>query len=408
MKSRLIVIGNGMAGIRTVEELLALAPDRYEITVISSEKTGAYNRIMLSPVLAGEKKFEDIVTHHEGWYAERGITLLTGRTVTDVRRRQREVLLDDGSVLVYDRLVLATGSSPFIVPVPGHQHPDVVSFRDIRDVNLMIAATTAKRRVAVIGGGLLGLEAANGLLKQGMDVTVIHDTPCLMNRQLDAEASGFLKAELERRGMNFCLGRITAEIVANPESGALEKLVFKDGSELPTDLVVMAVGIRPNVALAKKIGLQVDKAILVNDTMQTFDPRVFAVGECVQHRGALFGLVAPLFAQAKVCANHLAEMGIARYVQQSTATSLKVSGVSLYSAGDFTDADAESLILRDPSSGVYKRLLVKNDRIIGSVLYGDTNDGSWYFDLIREQRNVADMRESLLFGRQEHEQAVGF
>jgi nitrite reductase (NADH) large subunit len=406
MKRRLIVIGNGMAGIRTVEELLALAPERYEITVISSEPVGAYNRIMLSPVLAGEKKFEDIVTHHEGWYAERGITLLAGRTVTEIQRARREVLLDDGSVLPYDRIVLATGSNPFIVPVPGHQHPDVVSFRDIRDVNLMITATAVKRRVAVIGGGLLGLEAANGLLKQGVEVTVIHDMPHLMNRQLDPEASEFLKAELEARGMHFRLGTLTAQIVANEATGGLDKLVFKDGSELPTDLVVMAVGIRPNVALAKKVGLQVDKAILVNDTMQTFDPCIYAVGECVQHRGALFGLVAPLFEQAKVCANHLAEMGIARYVQQATATSLKVSGVSLFSAGDFTDAEAESLILRDPASGVYKRLLVKNDRVIGSVLYGDTNDGNWYFDLIREQRNVASMRESLLFGKSEYEQAV--
>jgi nitrite reductase (NADH) large subunit len=230
--------------------------------------------------------------------------------------------------------------------------------------------------------------------------------PHLMNRQLDPEASEFLKAELEARGMHFRLGTLTAQIVANETTGGLDKLVFKDGSELPTDLVVMAVGIRPNVALAKKVGLQVDKAILVNDTMQTFDPCIYAVGECVQHRGALFGLVAPLFEQAKVCANHLAEMGIARYVQTATATSLKVSGVSLFSAGDFTDAEAESLILRDPASGVYKRLLVKNDRVIGSVLYGDTNDGNWYFDLIREQRDVASMRESLLFGKSEHEQAV--
>lgn len=406
MKRKLIVIGNGMAGIRTVEEVLALAPERYAITVISSEPVGAYNRIMLSPVLAGEKKFEDIVTHHEGWYAGRGITLLAGRTVTDIRRKQREVLLDDGSVLAYDRIVLATGSNPFIVPVPGHQHPDVVSFRDIRDVNLMISATAEKRRVAVIGGGLLGLEAANGLLKQGVEVTVIHDMPHLMNRQLDPEASEFLKAELEARGMRFRLGTLTAQIVASEATGRLEKLVFKDGSELPTELVVMAVGIRPNVGLAKKVGLQVDKAILVNDTMQTFDPCIYAVGECVQHRGALFGLVAPLFEQARVCANHLAEMGIARYVQTATATSLKVSGVSLFSAGDFSDAEAESLILRDPASGVYKRLLVKNDRVIGSVLYGDTSDGNWYFDLIREQRNVADLRESLLFGKSEHEQAV--
>ncbi|HET8730108.1 MAG TPA: FAD-dependent oxidoreductase [Moraxellaceae bacterium] len=406
MKRKLVVIGNGMAGIRTVEELLALAPDKYAITVISSEPVAAYNRIMLSPVLAGEKRFEDIVTHPESWYAEKGVTLLAGCTVTDVKRTTREVLLEDGRVLPYDRLVLATGSVPFIIPVPGHQHPDVLSFRDIRDVERMLAACADKKRVAVIGGGLLGLEAANGLLKQGMEVTVIHDMPHLLNRQLDAEASTLLRETLEARGMGFRLGYLTAQITHSADGARLDKIVFKDGSALAVDLVVMAVGIRPNVALAKKIGLQVDKAILVNDTLQTFDPCIYAVGECVQHRGALFGLVAPLFDQAGVCANHLAEMGISRFVQRSTATTLKVSGVNLYSAGDFTDADAESIVLRDPVGGVYKRLLIKDDRVIGSVLYGDTNDGVWYFDLIREQRNVASMRESLLFGRSEHEQAA--
>ncbi|MFN3587605.1 MAG: NAD(P)/FAD-dependent oxidoreductase, partial [Moraxellaceae bacterium] len=287
---RLIVIGNGMAGIRTVEELLALAPERYAITVISSEAVPAYNRIMLSPVLAGEKTFDDIVTHPASWYAKNGVTLLAGRTVTDIRRGAREVVLENGEVLAYDRLLLATGSVPFIVPVPGHQHPDVVSFRDMQDVERMVAATATKKRAAVIGGGLLGLEAANGLLKLGMEVTVIHDMPHLLNRQLDTEASTFLKETLEARGMQFRLGTLTAEIVHGADGRHLEALRFKDGSELATDMVVMAVGIRPNVALAKKAGLQVDKAILVNDTMQTFDPCIYAVGECVQHRGALFGL----------------------------------------------------------------------------------------------------------------------
>ena len=402
MKRSLIVIGNGMAGIRTVEELLALAPDRYDITVVSSEPVAAYNRIMLSPVLAGEKRFEDIVTHGPEWYAAHGVTLLSGRTVVDVARGARQVCLDDGRRLGYDRLVLATGSTPFVIPVPGHDHPAVLTFRDIRDVERLLAAAREKCRVAVIGGGLLGLEAANGLLRQGMDVTVIHDAPHLLNRQLDAEASVLLRDTLAARGLGFRLGAQTARIEAADDS-CLERIVFKDGSELATDLVVMAVGIRPNVALAKQIGLQVDRAILVNDTLQTFDPRIYAVGECVQHRGALFGLVAPLYEQAAVCANHLAGIGAARFVQRSTATTLKVSGVSLYSAGDFNDAEAESLILRDPAGGVYKRLLVKNDRVIGSVLYGDTNDGAWYFDLIREQRNVASLRESLLFGRPPHE-----
>jgi nitrite reductase (NADH) large subunit len=402
-RQKLIVVGNGMAGIRMVEELLALAPEKYDITVISRETVAAYNRIMLSPVLSGEKTFDDIITHPLSWYAEQGISLLAGRTVTDIDRARRQVHLDDGAVLPYDRMVLATGSIPFIIPVPGHQHPDVVSFRDIQDVNRMVTATAHKKRAAVIGGGLLGLEAANGLLRQGMEVTVIHDAAHLLNRQLDGEASSMLRNTLAERGIRFCLGAATAEIVASADGARLEKIVFKDGSELATDMVVMAVGIRPNVGLAKKIGLQVDKAILVNDTMQTFDPCIYAVGECVQHRGALFGLVAPLFDQAKVCANHLAEMGISRYVQRATATTLKVSGVNLFSAGDFSDADAESLVLRDPATGVYKRLLLKNDRVIGSVLYGDINDGSWYFDLIKEQRNVAGIRESLLFGRVEHD-----
>lgn len=404
MKRKLIVIGNGMAGIRTVEELYKLAPATYDITIVSSETVPAYNRIMLSPVLAGEKTFDEIVTHDADWYAERGITLLTGCTVTDVRRRQQEIVLEDGRVLAYDRLVLATGSVPFIIPVPGHQHPDVISFRDIRDVERMVAATSQRRRAAVIGGGLLGLEAANGLLKQGMEVTVIHDAPYLLNRQLDPEAADFLRETLEARGLHFRLASLTAEIVHSADGSRIEKLRFKDGSELETDLVVMAVGIRPNAGLAKKIGLQVDKAILVNDTLQTFDPRIYAVGECVQHRGALFGLVAPLFEQARVCANHLAECGTSRFIQKATATTLKVSGVSLYSAGDFSDDGAESLVLRDPQAGVYKRLLIKDDKVVGSVLYGDINDGSWYFDLIRTQSDVAALRDSLLFGKTENEQ----
>jgi nitrite reductase (NADH) large subunit len=404
-KLKLVVVGNGMAGMRTVEELLKLAPEKYDITVIGREPWGNYNRIMLSPVLSGEKSFEDILIHSPAWYVANGIILLAGQSAVEVDRRKRIVTTDQGTVLPYDRLLISTGSVPFIIPVPGHQHPDVISFRDIEDVERMVAESGSKKKVAVIGGGLLGLEAANGLLKRGMEVTVIHDVTHLMNRQLDGEASQLLRSALEARGMRFMTGVVTAEIVADAASGRLQKIVFKDGSVLETDLVVMAVGIRPNVQLARKIGLQVDKAILVNDTMQTYDPSIYAVGECVQHRGALFGLVAPLFEQGRVCANHLAEMGISRYINRATATTLKVSGVELFSAGNFTDPEAEELVFRDQASGVYKKLLVKNDRVIGSVLYGDTNDGAWYFDLIREQRNVALYRESLLFGRVEDEPA---
>jgi nitrite reductase (NADH) large subunit len=281
----------------------------------------------------------------------------------------------------------------------------VLSFRDIQDVEAMLAATTEKKRVAVIGGGLLGLEAANGLLKRGVDVTVIHDVTCLMNRQLDSEAAHLLQKQLENNGMKFRMGVVTKEIVAK-DAEHLSHLTFREGEDLVTDLVIMAVGVRPNVALAKQIGLQVDKAILVSDTMQTFDPRIYAVGECVQHRGSLFGLVAPLYEQANVCATHLAQMGIGRYVQKATATTLKVNGVNLFSAGDFSGANAEALVLRDKSVGVYKRLFIKDNKLVGAVLFGDVQDGNWYFDLIRQQQDVSHLREHLLFGKGELADAI--
>lgn len=397
-RMQLVVIGNGMAGMRTVEELLQLAPDKYDITVIGREPHGNYNRIMLSPVLAGEKAFEDIVIHPLSWYAERGITLLAGHTVMSVDRIQRRVTTDQGAVVGYDRLLLATGSVPFMIPMPGHDHPDVISFRDIADVRRMLAPSATPPRVVVLGGGLLGLEAANGLVRQGMAVTVVNDAAYLLNRQLDEEASSLLRSALEAKGIAFKVSAATSHISHNAETGKLDALHFKDGSELPCDLLVMAVGVRPNVALARSMGLQVDKAILVNDTLQTFDPRVYAVGECVQHRGALFGLVAPLYDQAKVCANHLAEMGISRYQQKPTATTLKISGVSLFSAGEFSHAEADKLYYRDPARGIYKKLCVLDGRLVGAVLYGDTQDGGWYFDLIREGRPVAHLRDQLLFG----------
>ncbi|HNL81415.1 MAG TPA: FAD-dependent oxidoreductase, partial [Agitococcus sp.] len=375
-----------------------LAPDLYDITVIGKEPHGNYNRIMLSPVLAGEKTFAEIVLHSPDWYLQQGIELVSGQVVVDINRKTKQVMTDAGLSFDYDRLLLATGSVPFIIPIPNHNHACVLSFRDIRDVNDMLEVTQHKKRVAVIGGGLLGLEAANGLLKRGVDVTVIHDMPCLMNRQLDSEAAHLLQKQLEDNGMKFRMGAMTKEIVAL-DDGHLSHIAFKNGEDLPTDLVIMAVGIRPNVALAKQIGLQVDKAILVNDTMQTFDPSIYAVGECVQHRGALFGLVAPLYEQAKVCATHLAEIGIGRYVQKATATTLKVSGVNLFSAGDFSGANAETIVLRDTSSSIYKRLFIKDNKLVGAVLFGDVQDGNWYFDLIKQQQDISDIRADLVFGQ---------
>ena len=401
-KPRLVVVGNGMAGMRTVEELLKLDADGHDITVFGSEAHGNYNRILLSPVLAGDKQFADIMLNTREWYESQRIRLHAGDPVVRIDRQRRVVIAQSGLEAPYDRLLLATGSKPFVIPVPGHQLPGVIAFRDIADVEAMLSASRTHRRAAVIGGGLLGLEAANGLMRQGMDVTVIHVMDSLMERQLDKPAAALLQAALERRGLQFRLSAQTAEIVGSDRVTAIR---FKDGSELTTDLVVMAVGIRPNIELAKTAGLLCDRAIVVDDTLQTHtDPRIYAVGECVQHRGAVYGLVAPLWEQARVCAAHLAALGIKRYGGSVTSTKLKVTGIDLYSAGDFIGgADTEDLVLRDPRRGVYKRLVIRKsdgvDRIVGAVLYGDVADGPWYFELMQKRTDVATLRNKLLFGR---------
>lgn len=401
-KPRLVVVGNGMAGMRTVEELLKLDADGHDITVFGSEAHGNYNRILLSPVLAGDKQFADIMLNTREWYESQSIRLHAGDPVVRIDRQRRVVIAQSRLEAPYDRLLLATGSKPFVIPVPGHQLPGVIAFRDIADVEAMLSASRTHRRAAVIGGGLLGLEAANGLMRQGMDVTVIHVMDSLMERQLDKPAAALLQAALERRGLQFRLSAQTAEIVGSDRVTAIR---FKDGSELTTDLVVMAVGIRPNIELAKTAGLLCDRAIVVDDTLQTHtDPRIYAVGECVQHRGAVYGLVAPLWEQARVCAAHLAALGVKRYGGSVTSTKLKVTGIDLYSAGDFIGgADTEDLVLRDPRRGVYKRLVIRKsdgvDRIVGAVLYGDVADGPWYFELMQKRTDVATLRSKLLFGR---------
>jgi nitrite reductase (NADH) large subunit len=396
-KPSLVVIGNGMAGMRTVEELRKLAPDMYRITVFGAEPHGNYNRILLSPVLAGEKTVDDIMLHTRAWYAANGIALHAGDPVVHIDRRRRLVHAASGLAVPYDRLLVATGSTPFIVPVPGHDLPGVIGFRDLQDVDAMLAAARTGGRAVVIGGGLLGLEAANGLLRRGMEVTVVHVTASLMNQQLDAPAAELLRASLERRGLRILLSRQTAAIEGE---GRVQSLRFGDGESIPADLVVMAAGVRPNVALARDAGLHVERAIVVDDTLQTYDPRVYAVGECVQHRRATFGLVAPIWDQARVCAAHLAGAGHRRYVQQATATKLKVTGVDLYSAGDIVGGEGtEDLVLRDRRGGVYKRLVVGGRRLLGVVLYGDVNDGPWYFELIQNRTDISAIRNHLLFGQ---------
>ncbi|WP_254926702.1 NAD(P)/FAD-dependent oxidoreductase [Janthinobacterium sp. PC23-8] len=393
----LVVVGNGMAGMRTVEELLKLAPDLYDITVFGAEPHGNYNRILLSPVLAGEKTVDDIMLHTRQWYVQHGITLHAGDPVVRIDRKARTVQSLSGVKVAYDRLLLATGSTPFIVPVPGHELPGVIGFRDIDDVDTMLRAAREHRHAVVIGGGLLGLEAANGLQRQGMDVTVVHMSGSLMNQQLDAPASMLLKTALEARGLRFLMEAQTAEILG---AERVQGVRFLDGSSIPADLVVMTAGVRPNITLAKDAGLHCERAIVVDDCLQSYDPRVYAVGECVQHRRATFGLVAPIWEQARVCGAHLAGAGHRRYVQQASATKLKVTGIDLYSAGDIIGGEgSEDLVLRDPRRGIYKRLVVQGNRLAGAVLYGDVQDGPWYFDLIQKRSDISRLRTHLLFGQ---------
>ena len=348
-KMKLVMVGNGMAGVRTLEELLKIAPDLYDITVFGAEPHPNYNRILLSPVLAGEQTIDEIILNPLAWYAGHGITLHLGKKVVDVNRRRRIVTAADGTEAAYDRLLLATGSNPFIPPLPGKDLDGVIAYRDIADTETMIETAKTHRHAVVVGGGLLGLEAANGLMRRGMSVTVVHIAPWLMERQLDETAGRMLQKSLEARGLRFLIGAQTAALVGD-DAGRVKAVRFKDGSEEPADLVVMAAGIRPNTALAEKIGLHCNRGIVVNDTMQTItDGRIYAVGECAAHRGIAYGLVAPLFEQAKVCATHLGEFGIGRYLGSQTSTKLKVTGIDLFSAGEFMGGgETEEIVLSDP------------------------------------------------------------
>jgi nitrite reductase (NADH) large subunit len=434
---KLVVIGNGMAGMKVVEELLEIAPKAYDITVFGAEPHGNYNRILLSPVLAGEKKFEDIILNSIDWYRQKGVKLYAGDSVVEIDRIRRVVRSRNGIEVPYDRLLLACGSNPVMLPIPGADLPGVVTFRDLQDVDAMLVAARQHRKAVVIGGGLLGLEAANGLIKQGMDVTVVHIFDTLMERQLDRAAAAMLQESLEKRGLKFRMQAKTVAILAEeassgrrtadgeedaspalratdngsllPTAHSLQPaaaipqratgVLLDDGTELEADLVVMAVGIRPNIDLARAAGLRCDRGLLVDDTMQSFDPSIYGVGECVQHRNSTYGLVAPLFEQANVCATHLAEFGIGRYMGSIPSTQLKVTGIDLFSAGDFVGGpNSEVLVLKDPRRGIYKRVVIENNRVRGTVLYGDVKDGQWYVELMAKGRDVGPLRDKLLFG----------
>ncbi|MBQ0771174.1 MAG: nitrite reductase large subunit NirB, partial [Sphingomonadales bacterium] len=395
-RERLVVIGNGMAGCRAVEEILSRDADRYAITIFGAEPRVNYDRIMLSPVLAGDKSFEEIIINDQSWYDDNGIELVSGDAIIAIKRDAKEVVSASGRVTAYDRLLIATGSDPFIIPVPGHKLPGVITFRDLDDVDKMLTAAETGGHAVVIGGGLLGLEAAHGLSLRGMKVTVLHLMPTLMERQLDEAAGFLLRSELERRGQTIITQADTAEILGDSHVTGVK---LKDGTEIGADLVVMAVGIKPSIHLAKTAELEVDRGIVVDDDMVTSDPAILAVGECVQHRGACYGLVAPLWEMCRALADFMTSAP-SGYVGSVTATKLKVSGINLFSAGDFSGGDdTEDIVMRDASLGVYKRVVVKGDRLIGAVLYGDTADGSWYFDLLKRQEDISDIREALIFGQ---------
>ena len=396
IRRRLVVIGNGMAGIRTVEEILARAPGRFDITVFGAEPLPNYNRILLSPVLSGEKRFAEIVTHGFDWYAEHGIELIAGEAVAAIDRAAQVVRGASGTVRSYDRLLLATGSLPVMLPLPGRELPGVIGFRSLADVETMQQAAARHRQAVVIGGGLLGLEAAWGLRQQGMAVHVVHLMPHLMERQLDETAGELLAEDLVRRGIAVHLEAQTAALLGEDRVRGVQ---LADGAVLPADLVVMAAGIRANTQLAAAAGIACGRGVIVDDAMACSDPAIFAVGECVEHDGACYGLVAPIWEMAKVAADHLTETAETGFTPAVTGTRLKVTGIEMFSAGRFQGgAGTESIVLRDTARGSYRRLVLEGGRLAGVLCYGEARDAAWYFDLLRSGQDVSALRDALIFG----------
>ncbi|MBL1257664.1 nitrite reductase large subunit NirB [Methylocystis sp. Sn-Cys] len=396
-RPKLVVVGNGMAAGRVLEELFERRSGAFDVSVYGSEPRVNYNRIMLSPVLAGEKAYEDIIIHGESWYARHGVALHKGETVVSIDRNAKRVTTASGRNEHYDKLLIATGSAPIAIPVHGVDLPGVVTFRDLDDVDAMLGQAEKGGHAVVIGGGLLGLEAAAGLKSKGMAVTVVHLMPTLMERQLDPSAGYLLQKAIEKRGIEVLTGTNTQAILG---SSKVEAVKLDGGRDIRCDMVVMAVGIRPNARLAKEAGLVVERGVRVDDEMLTSDPDIYAVGECVEHRGQCYGLVAPLFEMAKVVAAQLCGDSAARYQGSVVSTKLKVSGIDLFSAGDFTPGDDDDeIVLRDPSRGVYKRIVLRDNRVKGAVLYGETEDGPWLFDLLKKETDIAAMRDTLIFGQ---------
>src|SRR4051812_38329796 len=396
MSEPLVIVGNGMAAARLVDELAKVALGRYAIAVIGDEPRLAYNRVLLSSVLAGETTSQDIELRPASWWRDRGVTLKYGCTATEIDVGRRELKIENDESVPFSKLVLTTGSSALRLNVPGADLAGVHTFRDSRDVDLLLTLAAQKKRVVVVGGGLLGLEAAYGLAKAGTPVTLLHLMDRLMERQLDAPAAGLLKTLVERKGIEVLLNANTARLHGET---FVEGIELTDGRRLDADAVIFAAGIRPNVALAKDAGIPVNRGIVVDDHLQTAAANIFALGECAEHRGICYGLVEPAYEQARVLAQHLAGRAAA-YRGSVVATNLKVSGVAVFSAGDFIAVDgAETIVLSDARHGTYKKLVIANGRLTGAVLVGDTADALWYFELIRTRNPIAKIRGEMMFGR---------
>jgi nitrite reductase (NADH) large subunit len=392
----LVIVGNGMAAARLVDELAKVALGRYAIAVIGDEPRLAYNRVLLSSVLAGETASHDIELRPADWWRDRGVTLKYGCAVTEIDVGRRELKIANEESIAFSRLVLATGSTPLRLNVPGAALAGVHTFRDSRDVDLLLTLAASKKRVVVVGGGLLGLEAAYGLAKAGAPVTLIHLMDRLMERQLDALAGALLKSLVEPKGIEVLLDANTARILGETR---VEGVELTDGRRIEADAVIFAAGIRPNIALARDAGIAVNRGVIVDDHLQTGAPDIFALGECAEHRGICYGLVEPAYEQARVLAQHLAGRTTA-YAGSVVATNLKVSGVSVFSAGDFLGSDgSEAIVLSDVRRGIYKKLVISDGRLTGAVLVGDVGDALWYLELIRSRQSVARIRKDMMFGR---------
>jgi nitrite reductase (NADH) large subunit len=396
MSEPLVIVGNGMAAARLVDELAKAALGRYAIAVVGDEPRLAYNRVLLSSVLAGETASHDIELKPANWWRDRGVTLKYGCLATEVDVGRRELKIANEESISFSRLILATGSTPLRLNVPGADLAGVHTFRDSRDVDLLLTLAAQKKRVVVVGGGLLGLEAAYGLAKAGAPVTLLHLMDRLMERQLDAPAAELLKLLVERKGIKVLLNANTAQLHGETH---VESVELTDGRRIDVDAVIFAAGIRPNIALAREAGISVNRGVVVDDHLQTAAPDIFALGECAEHRGICYGLVEPAYEQARVLAQHLAG-GSTAYHGSIVATNLKVSGVGVFSAGDFMGSDgSETIVLKDVRHGTYKKLVISEGRLTGAVLIGDTADALWYLELIRNRQPIAAIRNRMMFGR---------